>query len=114
GSSEGNERTSVALSFFLNLRLSARTRASDTMATVIAPRARAGAIDESHAASPGARPTTSTEKLPILRECVVRLHDLLHELVPDDVLLVEVDEPDAGDVTNHLERLHHSRHTGGG
>src|SRR6185503_14722412 len=121
----GNERTSVGVSFFLYWRFSARTRASDTMATVIAPRARAGATDCSHAARPGTRTpaglTRSTSKgrpegrprrslLSILAERVVRFHDLLHELVPHDVPFVEVHEADPVDVADDVERLDEARH----
>src|SRR5204863_4694803 len=97
-----------------------RTRASETIATVIVPRARAGAIDASQRANPGARPTTliarrgvkprPTLSLPFLRERVIRLHDLLHQPVPDDVALVEIHAADAFAVPRDVERLHQTRH----
>ena len=115
-------------------RLSARTRASGTRATVTAPRARAGATPASQRAEPGrahaARVTTSTarrdgraasadrsaggESPSAIRrgpfECgVVRLDDLLHQLVAHDVLVVEVDEADALDVLDDLQRLDQAR-----
>src|SRR5262245_30411535 len=109
----------------------------------MAPRARRGATEASHAPRRGTRivplVTTSTfkdgaarplERLPpgrrspgpfrrrtgpspwarrgsrtrraILCEGVVRLHDLLHQLVADDVPFVEVDERYAFDISNHL------------
>ena len=43
------------------------------------------------------------------REGVVGLHDLLHELVPNDVFLVEVDEADPLDVLDDLQRFHEPR-----
>src|SRR5262245_35861722 len=112
--SAGNDSTSVGAFFPRNRRLSARTRASDAIATVTPPRARAGAIAASHAASRGARravdETTSTcSRSAILAAAggvrVVRLYDLLHELVPYHVAIVEVDEPDAVDVPDDLQRL---------
>jgi hypothetical protein len=36
---------------------------------------------------------------------LVSLDDLLHELMPDDVAIVEVDEGDTLDAADHLHRL---------
>src|SRR5690348_8331691 len=99
-SSEGNDRTSVAVSFLRKRRLRPRTWASETIATVTAPRARAGATAWSQDASPGARtdagetrstcrrnrPPASAMRA-LVREGVVGLDDLLHQLVAHDVLL---------------------------
>ena len=97
----GNERTSVILSFFRYLRLSARTRASGDQRD--GHRARALAAGERRRARTRAAarawPTTSISSrpcsrgrrfTPFLREGVVGLHDLLHQLVTDDIFLVEV------------------------
>src|SRR5687768_5075420 len=37
---------------------------------------------------------------------VVRLHDLLHQRVADDILFVEVDEGDSFDLAHDFHRLH--------
>src|SRR5688572_7278763 len=110
-------------------------RASATTATVISPRARRGATASSHRPRPGARrapevTTCTTRDLapdwrrpcrgdvcvaPTLRlrtragEGIVCLHDLLHELVSDDVAVVEVDEADALDVLDDRKRLDEPR-----
>src|SRR5687768_7530301 len=118
GSSAGNDRTSVGRSFRLNCRFNAWIRRSGTSATVTAPRARGGATASSQRASPGARTfggvTTSTTRrwrlgigIPGARTRigVVRLDDLLHQLVPHHVLLVEEDDADAFDVLDHLQRF---------
>src|SRR5438128_1781266 len=80
------------------------------MATVIAPRARAGATEASQFTRPVTRSvdgaTTSTTNLPILREGIVCLHDLLHQLVTNDVLFVEVDERNPLHVADHLQGFH--------
>src|SRR5262245_12450863 len=89
-------------------------------ATLTLPRAAAGATDVSHRASPGARAPagtiTSTLKLRwnFLRGLIFRARrrigvigfdDLLHQLVPDDILVVEVDDADAVNLLDYLERL---------
>src|ERR1051326_4115625 len=111
--------------------------ASETRAIATSPRAARGATRVSHAANPGTltgRPppslttTVSSEphapraSRPARRAWLlsgstvgfVRLDDLLHQRVPDDVLLVEVDECDAGHVADHLDGLDESRRASGG
>ena len=98
-------------------------RASDTSATHTSPRAAAGAIFVSHgprplvaaacsAAAPRREGESGHATLTRRRAAaigVVRLHDRLHELVTDDVALIEVDERDAVDFADHLHRLHQPR-----
>src|SRR4051812_24918435 len=79
------------------------------------PRAVAGATRRSHAARPGARrPAGSRTSISRLlspsiaagtAERIVGLDDLLHQLVADDVAVVEVDEADAVDVLHDPQRL---------
>src|SRR5689334_21900594 len=83
-------------------------RASYTRAMPISPRADRGATRASQAASDGARterprPSLIDTRIRVIRGLLsgstvgfVGLDDLLHQRVPDDVLLVEVDECDAG------------------
>src|SRR5512134_3709182 len=89
-------------------------RASETRAIATSPRALAGATRASQRARPPsatARPRpseTDTRSWRLLSGSTVlfvRLHDLLHERVPHDVLLVEVDERDALDVADDLHRF---------
>src|SRR5258708_35711993 len=94
-------------------------RASLTSATLTMPFARAGATRRSHAARPGTarrrprssamptrRPGSPSGMLDVAaRERLVGLHDLLHELVPHDVAIVEVDERDSVDGADDLHRL---------
>src|SRR6266540_3438546 len=98
------ESTSVGLSLRRYCLLSARIRASDTIAMAMSPRARAGATRASQGARPGARtprPRSSVTVtvirvfrvlrgvLPGSTERFVRLHDLLDEAVAHHVLVVE-------------------------
>src|SRR5262245_10487423 len=97
---------------------------SGTTATVTEPVARAGTDFASQAPRPvvgpprSARPrasVTTTRSISgggFAAEAVglVRLDDLLHERVPDDVALVEVDRPDALHVCHDLERLDEAGH----
>src|SRR5262249_54187350 len=127
-SPDGNDSTSVAASFRRYRRFNTRLRASPTTATWTTPRARGGAARSSHAARPGAAPArprssaTSTRSrgepsgmraAVAVRERLVRLHDLLHQLVADDVAVVEVDERDAVDRADDLHRLDEARHASG-
>src|SRR5437867_1242349 len=108
-------------------------RVSLTRAMVTSPRARAGATRRSHSASPrmrSGRPRSSTtttrkEKADLprrsapcvlareggsgaavsIRELLVGLDDLLHELVAHNIPIVEVNERDALDVADDLHRL---------
>src|SRR5436190_6431790 len=79
------------------------------------PRARAGATRRSQAASPWAgtrRPRASltrTRSAVTARERFVRFDNLLDELVPHDVAVVEVHERDAFDVADDLHRFHEPR-----
>src|SRR5687767_1295644 len=119
----GKDRTSVTLSLPRNWRLSARMRKSETSATQTSPLADAGAIFESQGPSPrvaahfptvaacregGSGHATLTRRRAAAIG-VVGLHDRLHELVTDDVALVEVDERDAVDLADHFHRLHQPR-----
>src|SRR5262245_9695749 len=106
------------------------------MATVTLPRARTGAMRASQAPRPGARtPRETTVSMRSLdpgsriqdpgfgfslglrllslsairsgvRMAVVGLHDLLHQLVPHDILVVEIDEADSLDVPHDAKRVH--------
>src|SRR6478672_723620 len=86
---------------------------SETSAMATSPRAAAGATRASQAARPGARTArprpslTDTDKRLLSGSTVrfVRLDDLLHQRVPHDVLVVEVDERDAVDLADHFHRL---------
>src|SRR5215204_4935882 len=88
-------------------------RRSVTRAMATSPRRRAGARRASQRATPPsatARPrpsVTVTTKLLLPGSTVrfVRLDDLLHQLVPHHVLVVEPDECDALDVADDLHRL---------
>src|SRR5215510_5476571 len=104
-------------------------RGSLTSTMVTPPRARGGATRRSHAARPRTcirRPRSSTRStwsagVPLLpkpprcegvlrtaaaiRELLVRLDDLLDELVAHDVAIVEVDERDPLDRPDDLHRL---------
>src|SRR5947209_8485765 len=98
-------------------------RASVTTATLRTPRAPGGATRRSHAASPGmltARPrpsqtVTSSRWSPsgiaraAVRVRLVGLHDLLHQLVADDVAVVEIDERDAFDRPDDFHGLDEAR-----
>src|SRR5688500_16518231 len=99
-------------------------RRSGTTATETTPRARAGAIRWSQRPSPGARTAGGSTRSTISRRRnlrrlifggarrrvgVIGLDDLLHQLVPDDVLVVEVDDADAVDFADDLERLDQPR-----
>src|SRR5688500_1031665 len=98
-------------------------RRSGTTAMATPPRARAGAIRSSQAASPGARrpggTTMSTDNRRDLRGLifggarrrvgVIGLDDLLHQLVTDDVLVVEMDDADAVYLADDFERLDQPR-----
>src|SRR5712671_1327239 len=111
-------------------------RASLTTATFTVPLARAGATRRSQAASPGGRSslprssvTDTVKGLPAkaraafwrakagpsgmldvaARERLVRLDDLLHQLVAHDVAIVEMDERDAVDRADDLHRLDEPR-----
>src|SRR4051812_17346992 len=114
-------------------------RASLTSATLTAPRARDGATRRSHAARPGTatgRPwwsTTDTDKdLPAVARAILRrakvgsgmlgvrrgvglvgLDDLLHQLVADDVAVVELDELDPFDAAADFHRLDQPGHPSG-
>src|SRR5215212_545704 len=115
-------------------RFSVRTRRSLTIASVTAPRARAGATPASQAASDGTRtgrPLSSTtltrrrgpgwepaaDMVPsgsaggdaALTERLVRFDDLLDEAMAHHVLVVEVNERDALDLRDNLERLDEPR-----
>src|SRR5581483_6781807 len=102
-------------------------RASVTSAPVTEPCAAEGATRVSHAARPrtGARrprsSVTSTRTLRRLtpsgipvavpgRERFVCFHDLLHQLVANDVALVEVRERNPVDRADHFHRLDEARH----
>src|ERR1051325_2233736 len=106
----GKLKTSVVASLRRYFLFNARICASETSAIESAPRARRGATRRSQAASPGARtrrPLASvivTARAAAIRELLVRLDDLLHELVAHDVALVEVDEGDAVDGVDDLHR----------
>src|SRR5258708_28679504 len=109
-----NERTSVALSLRRYFLLSARMRASETMAMAKSPRARAGAMRASQAARPAARtgrpwPSVTCTLISGLSgstERFVRLHNLLDKVMADHVLVVEVHERDALDMADDLHRLY--------
>ena len=82
------------------LRLSARMRASLTSAMLTSPAARAGAVAASQRARPPSRtarpvPSLTETRRRLLSGSTVRLvglDDLLHELMPHDVAIVEMDE----------------------
>src|SRR3954447_6571825 len=94
-------------------------RPSLTSAIPTVPRARRGATRRSQAASPGAlagrpdasdtttRSRVSGSGIPAgeVRVRLVRLDDLLHQLVADDVAIIEVDERDAVDRADDFHRL---------
>src|SRR3712207_6162124 len=89
-------------------------RASPTSATATSPRAVRGATWASQRASPPSRtgrprPSVTDTRKPLLSGStavgVVGLHDLLHELVPHDVLFIEPNERNPLDVADHLHRL---------
>src|SRR5918994_3553449 len=126
----GNERTSVTRSMPRYWRFRVRTRRSLTSAMVTAPRARAGETRASQAASAGARtgrPSSSTTLTrrrgrgsepsdgmvasgparadAALTERLVGLDDLLHQAMAHDIFVVEMDERDALDLGDDLERL---------
>src|ERR687898_3590188 len=90
---------------------------SETRAMATAPRRRAGARRASQRASPPsatARPrpsVTVTTRLLLSGSTVrfVRLDDLLHQLVPHHVLVVEPDERNALDVADDLHRFDQAR-----
>src|SRR5215218_351492 len=108
-------------------------RASVTSAIATSPRARGGAAVDSQADSPPSRTawprpsetwTCKPSPPPRPERCrreegerllsgstvsFVRLHDLLHERVPDHVLFVEMDEGDPLDIADDLHRFYESR-----
>src|SRR5688572_32067620 len=94
-----------------------RMRASETRAIPSSPRADFGATRDNHFASPPSRTARPRPSVTVTRNLlsgstavgVVRLDDLLHQLVPDDVLLVEEDELDPLDVLDHLHRFDEAR-----
>src|SRR5215218_2631572 len=94
---------------------------SVTSATAISPRTRTGATPASHRASPPSatrrpRPSVTVTSSRLLSGSTVRfvrLDDLLHQLVPHDVLVVEPDECDALDVADDLHRFDQARGTPG-
>ena len=92
------------------LRLRARMRASLTSATLTSPAARDGATVASQRARPPSRtarpvPSLTTTRTRLLSGStvgLVGLDDLLHELMTDDVAVVEVDKCDAVDAADDL------------
>src|ERR1044071_5389111 len=87
-------------------------RRSETIAMLRSPRAFAGAIFVNQGASPRvdvASPSglaTLTRSRAAAAIGVVGLHDRLHEFVTHHVAFVEVDEPDAVDLADDVDRLH--------
>src|ERR671913_342183 len=84
-------------------------RASVTSAIPSSPRADAGATRVSQRASPPSatgrpRPSVTVTRTLLSGSTVgvVGLHDLLHKGMTNDVFLVEPDERDAVDVSDHL------------
>src|SRR6185436_17178860 len=112
-----NDSTSVGASVRRYWRLSWRTRRSVTSATPTSPRTREGATAASHRASPPSRTgrprpsDTITRKRLLAGSTVrfVRLHDLLHERMAHDILVVEVHERDALDLADDLHGLDQAR-----
>src|SRR5262249_9986583 len=102
---------------------------SETSAMATSPRAETGATRTSQDPRPGVRtarprPSLTATLIRVLRADrgllsgstavrFVRLHDLLHERVAHDVLLVEVDERDALDLADDLQRLDEARGASG-
>src|SRR5687768_12428236 len=93
-------------------------RASATRAIASSPRAARGAVRASQRARPPSRtgwprPSLTVTRRPLLPGStavgVVSLHDLLHELMADDILLVEPDELDALDVADDLHGFDQAR-----
>src|SRR5688572_26137182 len=102
-------------------------RASLTMAMATSPCAVPGATRDSQRPSPPSltarpRPSVTLTDTPRRRGLllgsttvgVVRLHDLLHQRMPNDGLLVEADERDAFDVADHFHGLDEARRAAGG
>src|SRR5574338_746508 len=96
-----------------------RIRASDTRAMLNSPAARRGATRWSQRAPPGARtarpcPSTMVTRSRLsgsaIRIRLVRLHDPLHQRMPDDVLIVEKDDADAFHALHHAERFDEPGH----
>jgi hypothetical protein len=98
--SAGNDSTSVGAFCARYSRFNARMRASLTSATLTSPAARGGATVASQRARPPSRTDrpapsdTETCRRLLSGSTVglVGLDDLLHELMPHDVAVVEVDE----------------------
>src|SRR5215831_215417 len=122
GSLPGKLRTSVGLLTPRKRRFRRWTCVSLTMAMLTSPRARAGAIRVSQRVSPGAptrRPRPSDTSTRTARGCpsgsmravavpvgerLVRLDNLLHELMTNHIALVEIDERDSLDTPDDLHR----------
>src|SRR6185312_12784249 len=123
--SSGNDRTSVASSMPRCSRLSARLSSGETNCSPsspsVTPSAASAARTTSTASSAGTSApllfstSTATTGLPappgpgLLRVMFVGLHDPLHQLVPDHILVTETDEGDAVDLAEDVLHLDEPR-----
>src|SRR4051794_12288512 len=121
----GNESTSVASSMPRWSRFSVRISSTPTNASPSSPSSMPSARSTAPACSTAApsstatplRLSTSTESTALLAPCAagllrmlaIRLHDPLHELVPDDVLEAEADERDVVDALEDVLHLDQPR-----